>query len=290
MGGNQKAFSPSSNLDQCLLIADKTDNKVIYMKKNRVITLICILAIVLTTAIVAFGNTNKASFTGAGSSEREVANPPLINQKVQTLAADGTLNEIDPNGSQSALLNMDLRPITEYDIITSQTVVNAGDISYTYDFATNGNVQDKITTVTNESNSTPVYVRTVFAFEAGNLDNRTFHEWTYLNFNWGDGSGWTWTDNSTWPLITIDGEKYYMVVATYKTALAVGETTDPNLLQIGLNKGVNLGDAMHQFGKEYKLYVTSQAVQSEGWDSADPSLVLNTAFGEISAASHPWNN
>ena len=152
------------------------------------------------------------------------------------------------------------------------------------------NVQDKFVFVENTGKST-AYVRTWFAFEAGDL---TVEEINNGIVHWNRNTGfWSWTDFSDDMTATIDGTKYYLRVATYKGndtvhidgILPSGETTRPSLLQVFLDsKATN--DDIAAFGEEYDILVFSQAVQTEGFDSAEAAL--NEAFGEAVAANKPW--
>lgn len=138
------------------------------------------------------------------------------------------------------------------------------------------NAHDKIVTVTNTGNSN-AYVRTWFAFEKGSAP-------VFYNRNEED---WVWS--TIMPDVTIAGSKYDLYAATYTGILKPGETTPPSLLQFALRRDATNED-VNSFGDSYEILVFSQAVQSEGFGSADQAL--NKAFGAVEtspvAANNPW--
>ena len=223
--------------------------------KNKVITLICILAIMVTTAIVAFADLSEPQYVNSNPVKDDSKN--LISQQI-----------FDANGN-TAPDDEELYPST---------------------------VLDRKVTVTNDTSDTPVYVRTVLAFEAGDLTLEEFHDTFYILLNQStDGAGaqyWSWPANNDWTAITIEGTKYYMTTAVYTRELAAGETALPSLLQVGMVSSVT-SDVAEQFDGEYKLLAVTQAVQASGWSNNDGSItaingILNTAFGEITSTNHPW--
>ena len=154
------------------------------------------------------------------------------------------------------------------------------------------NVQDKFVFVENTGKS-DAYVRTWFAFEAGDL---TVEEINNGLVHWNRNTGfWIWTDFSEAMTATIDGTKYYLRVATYKgnDTVHVGgilpseETTRPSLLQVFLDSKATNED-IAAFGDEYDILAFSQAVQTDGFATAEEALV--EAFGEAIAENHPWED
>ena len=145
----------------------------------------------------------------------------------------------------------------------------------------NENVIDKFVTVKNTGKS-DAYVRTVFAFEAGTLKNTEFiHIVTNATNVPDEIDSWDWLDET----VTIDGINYELAVATYKKALAPGETSIPSLKQVYLDKKAT-NEYCASFGDTYDILVVSQAVQTAGFSDAETAL--NEAFGEITATNHPW--
>ena len=145
--------------------------------------------------------------------------------------------------------------------------------------ADNTNVIDKFVTVKNTGKS-DAYVRTIFAFEE---DSSLIH-YIANGANITEGATWIWEENVG--TIELDGTTYSLYVATYTAPVKPGATTIPSLKQVYLDKAAT-NEYCQQFGKSYDILVFSQAVQTEGFDNADQAL--NKAFGEITAASNPWN-
>ena len=144
----------------------------------------------------------------------------------------------------------------------------------------NTNVIDKFVTVKNTGKS-DAYVRTIFAFEE---DSSLIH-YVANGANITEGATWIWEENVG--TIELDGTNYSLYVATYTAPVKPGATTIPSLKQVYLDKAAT-NEYCQQFGKSYDILVFSQAVQTEGFDNADQAL--NKAFGEITAASNPWEN
>lgn len=148
------------------------------------------------------------------------------------------------------------------------------------------NAQDKFVTVENTGKS-PAYVRTLVAIEIGSTDGGkigcSYHQ--------------TWTKN-TIGAIVIDGNNYTLTEYLYNGAAGVrhekgilpaGDTTYPNLSQVYLKAAATNEDLEAIDGNGngmLDILVVSQAVQADGF--ADAATALNTAFGEVSATSHPW--
>lgn len=137
------------------------------------------------------------------------------------------------------------------------------------------NVIDKIVTVKNTGKS-DAFVRTIIAIEApeGDPDNLI-----HVNVN---GTGLTYTP---WAVTEIDGVDYVIATFTYDEALAPGAISAPSLMQVFLDKAATNEDVA-KFGNTWDILVLSQAVQVEGF--ADAKTALDTAFGAITATSHPW--
>ena len=135
------------------------------------------------------------------------------------------------------------------------------------------NEQDKMVFVKNKGDF-DAYVRTVFAFEAGNYE--TLDEYlAVVHFNLND-TDWTWEWSE--PPVTIGGGKYFIATATYNKVLAPGALTEISLSQIALDPSVTNEDVAG-FGDTFQVLVQSQAVQADGFIDADSALT--EAFGEL---------
>jgi len=138
------------------------------------------------------------------------------------------------------------------------------------------NVVDKIVTVKNTGKS-DAFVRTIIAIEAPDYDP---NDLIHVNVNGDDVLSYT-----SWAPVDINGIKYVYSVFTYKDALAPNEISAPSLMQVFLDAKTTNEDVA-KFGDTWEILVVSQAVQAAGF--TDAATALDTAFGEVSSASHPW--
>lgn len=154
------------------------------------------------------------------------------------------------------------------------------------------NVIDKFVFVKN-TGSYNAYVRTVFAFEAGNLTPDEFDEMMHVNAN---GGSWDIAfDKDEMVPATINGVNYYIGVATYKRnggVVTPGEITRPSLLQLFLDPEAT-NETVESFGDTYDILVITQATQVEGFEDLDGDGMtaddaLDRAFGAINATQNPW--
>lgn len=182
-----------------------------------------------------------------------------------------------------------------------------------------GNYVDKIVNVVNEGTE-DAYVRTIIAVpsmngydDSPNASENPLH-WNYLDATDFDGTGWDWNGNKDAEAtaqddhvlgVTIDGVVYDLYIATYNEAIAAEEITSPAMVGFYLDDSVdcdekgyfsmqggqriNLADWMvpGDDGKvTMKILVATQACQTEGFEDAWEAL--DEAFGDITAANHPW--
>lgn len=247
--------------------------------KNKIVTLLCIIAILITTGVVALGgNRQAATFSENTDSLFEIEQ-----------IVDGRVVDESTNVEW-------LYPMVGTVSDSASTIKDIDGKNYS--FATNANVKERIVRAKNVpisgTSGEPVFVRTVFAFETGGLTLDEFHESMHININSSKGdyiSQWTWLDNDDWVYVKVGTEEYYVTTATYKAVLNANETTDPSLLQIGLLSGVS-SDTAAKFGNDgFKFVITTQAVQATGatTDNFDEITArLNEAFGEISESNDTW--
>ena len=143
------------------------------------------------------------------------------------------------------------------------------------------NELDKMVFVKNKGDY-DAFVRTVFAFEAGNYTNvGEFEQMVHLNRNTTDYT-WEWMQDMP---VTIGGSKYFVVTATYNYVLEPGALTEISLSQIALDKTATNAD-VEAFGDTYQILVKSQAIQADGFDNA--ATALHDGFGAIAADNIPW--
>ncbi|MBQ5657729.1 MAG: BspA family leucine-rich repeat surface protein [Bacteroidaceae bacterium] len=173
-----------------------------------------------------------------------------------------------------------------FDFGTEDNYVNWGQIGK--DEYTSGiwnpdeinNEVDKMVFVKNKGDY-DAFVRTVFAFEAGNYETLDeFNAKVHLNLNDTDWS-WEWVEEP----VAIGGGKYFVATATYNRVLEPGAYTEISLSQIALDKTATNAD-VEAFGDTYNVLVKSQAIQADGFDTA--LMALNDGFGEITATAVPF--
>ncbi len=147
------------------------------------------------------------------------------------------------------------------------------------------NVIDKFVFVENTGKN-EAYVRTWFAFEAGELSFERFDEIMHININ---DTHWTWSEWNKTP-VEIDGVNYYVICATYTGTDTVhpsgiidkGETTRPSLLQLFFDNDTDMKE-INMMGEEYNVIAVSQGVQAAGFKNVEQAF--NASFGN----EHPWN-
>ena len=129
------------------------------------------------------------------------------------------------------------------------------------------NEVDKMVFVKNKG-TYDAYVRTVFAFEAGQYENLDeFLKAVHMNRNETD---WSWDWNTTPVAIpNKDGTvttNYFIATATYNKAVQPGELTEISLAQLALDPAVTNED-LKAFGDTYQVLVKSQAIQADGFEN-----------------------
>ena len=151
-----------------------------------------------------------------------------------------------------------------------------------WDPATINNELDKMVFVKNKGNY-DAFVRTVFAFEAGNYETVSeFLEMVHLNLNTTNWS-WDWLPTP----VTIGQSDYFVAVATYNEILEPGALTEISLSQIALDKTATNAD-VEAFGDTYQILVKTQAIQADGF--TEPAAALDEGFSPIDEANVPWES
>lgn len=215
------------------------------------------------------------------------------------VAVTGTLGDERPNGESLYIVQSELQRsadgLTEvnndrellpgvYEELTQTETLLADTFSVTdkknhtvdVDFSVNAdmytaeNALDHIVVVTN-TGTVDGYIRAWFAFEMGDLTKEEFEASVLLNQN---TTAWDW-DNFEYGVM-IGGDRYAVVCAKHKDALAAKQTTAPSLLQIMLKSSVTNEMAQRLDGNNdgrYEIKVFSRAVSDKD------------AWGAI---THPW--
>ena len=149
------------------------------------------------------------------------------------------------------------------------------------------NEVDKMVFVKNKG-TYDAYVRSVFAFEAGQYENLDdFLKTVHMNLNETD---WTWDWSATPVAIpSKDGTvstNYFIATATYNKALKPGELTEISLAQLALDPAATNED-LKAFGDTYQVLVKSQAIQADGFENdllSQQELISNAldeGFGSV---------
>ena len=212
---------------------------------------------------------------------------------VPAVYADGTTKWDDRNGSQDA------NGETSYQ--QSWAEIGAPGSNQLFDDSVK-NVIDKFVFVKNTGNN-DAYVRTWIAFEQGNLptekqgitsDNPNALLHLNQNYSW-------WNKQIVANNVVIADEngvesKYLIICYTFKGEdssktgiLTPNAVTRPSLLQVFLDPTTTNEDMEAIDGNnngKYDILVVSQASQVAGYENAETSL--NAAFGEVTAANHPF--
>ena len=141
------------------------------------------------------------------------------------------------------------------------------------------NELDKVIIVRNKGNL-PAYVRTVYAFEGGNLDWAAFRQQLRLNI---DEVAWTWEWIET--PVTIGDGNYFLAIATHNQPLKAGKFSEPSLSQVALDSEAG-NETVMSFGDSYIILTKTQAMQADGF--SDPKAALEDGFGVITAENHPF--
>ena len=246
------------------------------MNKRKIFTLAMSLMMV---AILAVGGT-LAYFTDTDYNKNVMVTGNVkIDQIEQEHNADGELVDFTDNKP--------LYPVTK-------------DIDGNDWYATEPNLVEKIVTVKNEGHTT-AYVRTLFAFEAGPADaeikGTDLLGGSYIHFGYTGKNQIKFStvqnaNNGNDVYFTKDGTRYVVGVAYYMdstatdsegtktSAIAAGKTTDPSLNSVWLVS--TAGNEFYEYtGDEYDILVLSQAVQTEGFATAEAAF--DAAFGELTA-------
>ena len=138
------------------------------------------------------------------------------------------------------------------------------------------NVIDKFVFVKNTGRK-DAYVRTIIAIEEPEgIYSNAIHIIHHTKIN---------IEKKDIGYATIEGVRYYLIEYTYTTKLAPGEVSRPSFLQVYLDPKTSSED-VELFGSTFEVLAFSQAVQTDGFDTADEAL--DEAFGDITTVNHPW--
>lgn len=173
------------------------------------------------------------------------------------------------------------------------------DITGTEWYGKEPNLVEKIVSVKNTGTNT-AYVRTLFAFEAGPADadikGTDLLGGHYIRFRHYDGNEIKFStvqnaNDGSDVYFVKDGTRYVVGVAYYNTskvtdtdgkekisAIAANDTTDPSLRAVWLMSTAD-NEFYDYVGDKYDILVLSQAVQTQGFDTAEEAF--DAAYGSM---------
>ena len=125
------------------------------------------------------------------------------------------------------------------------------------------------------------YVRTVFAFEAGELTKAEFDQYIHLLWN---GVTPEWEPEK----VTIKGEQYFLAWYVYPDKIPAGQLAGETLQRVVMDKTADSTVVSKLGDSDYNILVVTQAVQTANFDALGTAGALNEAFGTLSETSHPW--
>ncbi|MBQ3084491.1 MAG: hypothetical protein IJC46_03450 [Clostridia bacterium] len=163
--------------------------------------------------------------------------------------------------------------------------VNAPYAAGVWDSALKG-VQDKFVFVENTGND-DVYYRTIFLYEYDETKATNAGGQGMIHFNLNNDSRFDWAfggEGNIPETVTVNGEVYGVMVATYNVPLKPGTVSRPSLLQVGMDGAADAA-VVSQFGATYDVIALSQAVQTAGFESVGAETALKAGFGDITAAN-----
>lgn len=147
-------------------------------------------------------------------------------------------------------------------------------------------VQDKFVFVENIGDG-DVFYRTVFLYEYDETEATNANGDGMIHFNLNDDPRFNWTyggEGNIPKTVTVNGEVYGVMVATYNVPLKPNTVSVPSLLQVGMDGAADAA-VVSQFGATYDVLALSQAVQSAGFESVGAEAALKAGFGEINGTN-----
>lgn len=208
-----------------------------------------------------------------------------------TIAVGTTLTYFTDTDFDANTMTVGKVEIEQNEVFTADAPLRPyiGEVPTSGDFdATNNNAVTKEVTIKNTGSET-AYIRTLFAFEAVNGNDPVAAKILHVNYNSAAG---TWEKLSVNPISitrTVDGQEtttqYYVYSFAYNSTLVGGATSAVSLKQIALDyqQGNAFSDAV---GGKYDILVLSQAVQFQGFATADAAFTA--AFPVSEAKLVEW--
>ena len=272
------------------------------MKKS---TLIMILCLVLAVAIGVGSTLAYLTDTDADKNVMTVGRVSVVQNEQQRVEENGEFtDELEPFVNDKMLL-----PVTDRNGTTDNVTIGDHELELKDKY---NNYIDKIVTATNTSN-VDVYLRTFVALPTGiHEESNHWHEYDAAADVW---LHWNLVDDvyTHYDLeevtggdfyITVDGVEYEVWQFTHKAPVAPEETTYPVIRGLFMDKRVDMDEegyyitlddgTVHRIGNfldedgKMNVLVLTQAVQADGFDSADSALTQAFPYGEDNANVEKW--
>ena len=272
------------------------------MKKS---TLIMILCLVLAVAIGVGSTLAYLTDTDADKNVMTVGRVSVVQNEQQRVEENGEFtDELEPFVNDKMLL-----PVTDRNGTADNVTIGDHELELKDKY---NNYIDKIVTATNTSN-VDVYLRTFVALPTGIYEgSEHWHEYDAAADVW---LHWNLVDDvyTHYDLvevtggdfyITVDGVEYEVWQFTHKAPVAPEETTYPVIRGLFMDKRVDMDEegyyitlddgTVHRIGNfldedgKMNVLVLTQAVQADGFDSADSALTQAFPYGEDNANVEKW--
>lgn len=234
------------------------------MKRVFAKTISLLLVLSIFMAIPAFADTETAEPTPTATTKLDI-------EQHQFMRGESGLAEFEDYSQ--FLLPID----TTRQSKTSFTIPKNNETVSLYE-----NALDNIVVVENKKltgSDVSCYFRTIFAVECPEGLSTGIEVKLYGNT---DKEQYEWTKVEGYA--TIDKVRFKLYVAEYQKKLAPGEVAPASLYQLYLPAEASSADAA-LFGEGLDVMVTTQCIQSEGFDSRAAAM---NQLGEISANNHPF--
>lgn len=271
------------------------------MKKS---TLIMILSLVLAISLGLGGTLAYLTDTDADVNVMTVGRVSVVQNEQQRVEKNGEFtDELVPFVNDKMLL-----PVTNRNGTTDNVTIGEHELELKDKY---NNYIDKIVTATNTSN-VDVYLRTFVALPTGiHKESNHWHDYdaaadVWLHWNLVDDvyTHYDLEEVTGDFYITVDGVEYEVWQFTHKAPVAPKETTYPVIRGLFMDKRVDMDKegyyitlddgTVHRIGNfldedgKMNVLVLTQAVQADGFDSADSALTQAFPYGEDNANVQKW--
>ena len=272
------------------------------MKKS---TLVMILCLVLAVALGVGGTLAYLTDSDGDVNVMTVGRVSVVQNEQQRVEENGEFtDELEPFVNDKMLL-----PVTDRNGTADNVTIGDHELELKDKY---NNYIDKIVTATNTSN-VDVYLRTFVALPTGIYEgSEHWHEYDAAADVW---LHWNLVDDvyTHYDLvevtggdfyITVDGVEYEVWQFTHKAPVAPEETTYPVIRGLFMDKRVDMDEegyyitlddgTVHRIGNfldedgKMNVLVLTQAVQADGFDSADSALTQAFPYGEDNANVEKW--